>query len=181
MPNTPLKNVYDELTDIVLKDEGLSDLKSSGVIFINYSTDARYPVVIDGKIEELPALELLEVGCKSHGWEHVAIARFECATRILYCGEDANSLKNTLLEMRLHKNWSENAGERVFMGFRDECLCKEMNGESYDDLRVFEQGMVPGIEHHYRFILEKLIKVYRQRNQSQKVENPALSGLVFLN
>lgn len=178
MPHAPLKKLYENLT----ADKSL-DSSKNGNICIEYSggANAKYPETLDGKINELTALELLEVSCKYPHWEHVAIACFEGETRVFYGGEDANSLRNTLHELHLHKTWSDNVGERVFMDFRDQYACRDIDGGDCNDLIAFEQRMVPGTEQHYKFILKKLIGLYVQRGENQYAENSTVLGGKFIN
>lgn len=141
-------------------------------IFCRYTRNGDYPIAgEDGEIILLHPLELLEVG-KQYPKEHVMLAYFgDKPTRVRYFGEDTESMKETIKNMRLPRNWSDNLGERVFIGFRDTL---EDMPQGYISL---EQRIRTGKEVHFRHLFKKLIAVYKEHDALlQAASNSVLSG-----
>jgi len=137
----------------VLKDlfDRLNDLE-----YCKYSKDGMYPVNEGERIIELRCKELLEVGRSYPTKEHVMVAYFGTApTRILYFGENANSMKKTLDDLRLPNSWPSNLGEKVFYLFK--CNLENAN---FGPISL-EQQVVSGKEHQFELVLKKLINIYR--------------------
>ena len=120
--------------------------------YSRYSRDAIYNS-IDGKV--LKPLELLEVVQTCPAIERVAVAYFEEGpTRVMYAGENADSMRETVDNLRLPTSWPSNIGEKVFYCFRD--TLKGVSGPV-----ALEQEVVSGKVPRLELVLNKLIETYR--------------------
>lgn len=156
-----LKNLFDKLNDSV---------------YCRFTEDGIYPTKEEYHSVELTPKELLEVGRTYPRREQVMIACFgETPTRILYFGEDANSMKRTLDDLRLPNSWPSNLGEKVFYLFKGHLRDIDSGPVS------LEQQVVSGKEHQFELVLKKLIEVYRasEQNKFYTAENTTLSGEVL--
>jgi len=128
--------------------------------YCRYSTDRSYPTKINGKTVLLTPLELLEV-VHDNPREHVMIAYFDKEpTRILYFGEDVNSMKKSLEDLKLPNSWPSNLGEKIFYRFRDHLDNIDSGPVSLED------KVVPGKEHQFELILRRLIEIYQTLDES---------------
>jgi len=130
--------------------------------FCRYTEKGKYPVEVDGKIVELETQELLEIGISYPKREHLMIAYFgDAPTRVLYVVEDAYYARETIKKLRL-PSYSQNISEIIFKNF----------GEHLNKCKSGPVGMemcfLPGREHHFRVILRKLLKVYREILYNEK-------------
>lgn len=124
--------------------------------YCSYSTDRPYTTILEEEIVNLPSLEVLEVS-RDFPREQILIGYFkDDFTRISYAGDDVNSMKITIKELRLSKS-PLNLGEVIFHNF----------GIHLDDIKScpvhLEQLIEQGNEHKLQFVLEKVICVYSGR------------------
>lgn len=121
--------------------------------YCRYGTDRFYPTNVSGQVIKLLPLELLEVG-RDDPREHIMIGYFvDEPTRILYFGEDASSMLETLKSLKLPKSPS-NLGEQVFNIFM-----QHLEGTDSDIISL-EQAVIKGKEHQFKHVLRKLIHIY---------------------
>ena len=119
-----------------------------------YSRNGTY-YDIDGNA--LKPIELLTVQRAQPVREFVAVAVLEEEwTRVLYTGENADSMKETVYKLRVPNSWPSNLGEKVFYLFRNEL--KYLCGP---DPVTLEEEVIPGKERQFRLVLKKLTEVYR--------------------
>ena len=151
----PLQRIFERLNDTE---------------YCRYTQNGDYPTVGDnGEIVLLHPSELLEVG-RQYPFEHLMLAYFGDQTRVLYSGEDTVSMRKTVDDLRIPNRLPENLGEVVFYLFRGHL--KYLDSEPHS----LEQAVVAGKEHHFEFLLKRLLAVYRRADECYAAANVTLSG-----
>lgn len=142
----PLKGIYDSLNNPAN---------------VKYLPNGSYPIQTRKGHEYKKSKELLEISCgKSR--EYIFIASFDNeSTRVMYVGENAKDMMQTLQKLRIPKTPS-NIGEIVFRMFRQKL---EQMGEEPVSL---EQRIPAGKETQLRHIIKKFIYVYSQQSIDSK-------------
>lgn len=149
--------------------------------YSRYNLSGTYPTQIEGRIVVLKPQELLEVGRTYPSKEQVMIAYFGRApTRVLYFGEDADSMNKTLNALRLPNSWPSNLGEKVFYLFRSHLrniLDRNNLINTPSGPVSLEQQVISGKEHQLGFVLGRLIEIYRMSEPKiYAAEKATLSG-----
>ena len=146
--------------------------------YCRFTENGIYPAEEGNRIVELRPKELLEIG-RTYPWrEHVMIAYFgETTTRVLYFGENASGMFQTLQNLKNPKH-SSNIGETVFKHFKYN-LEAHRNQNTHASL---EQKVHSGREHQFELVLKKLIHVYGGHSIDEKfyatLRNGAEAGLL---
>lgn len=157
------------------KSEVLNPLVFNNSEYCRFTENGTYPAKKGGCIVALSPKELLEVGRNYPSREQIMIAYFgELPTRVLYFGEDANSMRKTLDDLRLPNSWPSNLGEKVFYLFKGHL------GGITGSVSL-EQQVISGKEHQFGLVLKKLIDIYRASEQTRfhAAENATLSGEIL--
>lgn len=149
--------------------------KLNDLEFCRYSEKGKYPVEKDEQIIMLSVDELLEIGQSFPYREHMLIANFETENklRILYCGENAFSMKKNIDNLKLPKSYPSNLGEKVFYIFRD--YLEDINSGSIS----LEQQVASGKEHQLEFVLRKLIEIYKNNQKNYAASKKESSGEIL--
>lgn len=156
-PEYPLQRIFERLNDTT---------------YCRYTRGGDYPTVsAEGGIVVLHPRELLEMG-RQYPFEHLMLAYFGDQTRVLYAGTDVMSMRKTVDDLRIPTRLPENLGEVVFYLFRGHL--KEHSSGSLS----LEQAVRAGKEHHFEFLLRKLLAVYKAADDAmQQQMQPYLEGL----
>tara|TARA_Y100000310_G_C20380411_1_gene667827 strand:+ start:55 stop:549 length:495 start_codon:yes stop_codon:yes gene_type:complete len=158
-----LKNLFDKLNSLE---------------YCRFTENGIYPTEEGNHIVELRPKELLEIGRTYPCREHVMIAYFgETPTKVLYFGENASSMFQTLQNLK-NPNHSSNIGETVFKHFKY-YLEEHQNQNTPISL---EQKVPCGREHQFDLVLKKLNHVYGGHSIDEKfyaaLRNGAEAGLL---
>jgi|TARA_Y100000310_G_scaffold213698_1_gene214646 hypothetical protein len=144
--------------------------------YCRFTENGIYPTKEGNRIVELRPKELLEIGRTYPCKEHLMIAYFgETPTRVLYFGENANSMNKVVDDLRLPNSWPSNLGEKVFYLFRGHL--EDINSGPVS----LEQQVISGKEYQFGLVLNKLIDIYRASEQTEfyAAKNSTLSGEVL--